>query len=296
MKALRVNLGSLIKTLVLLSFTALVTACGGNGAANNSSSTSSVNEETTALQNQLASLQSSLTVMQTQMEALKNQSAALQNQVTSLQGNILALQGANGAFVNELSIDETQLSRITTQLSKITLLGHQPGTAIAAIKRGNAAWIGSSGITQTISYGPCTDMGVLIGTGQIDSLAATTENFRQCTGYEYAAVVETGAIAKPFELWFDGANCTGNMFEAENDGGYNRQALQDGVVFVSPIDGVTELMVAANQQGTTTTLLSNFSYGACNSGATEIQVAYPVSPNDLSITGVPSAVPANYIL
>ena len=296
MKILNGNFESLIKILVLLFFIIFVGACNGGGTTNNSSSTSSVNDDVTALHSQLASLQSNITAMQTQIDNLKAQSAALQNQVTSVQGNvtasqadITALQAGNGAFANELSIDEAQLS-------KITLLGHQPGTAIAAIKRTNAAWIGSRNITQTISYGPCSDMGVLIGPGQIDSLTATTENFRQCTCYEYGAVVESGAIAKPLELWFDGANCTGNMFEAENDGGYNRQALQDGVVFISPIDGVTELMVAASQQGVITTLLSNFSYGGCNSGSTEIQIAYRVSPNDLSITGVPSAVPANYIL
>lgn len=194
---------------------------------------------------------------------------ALQNQVNKLQESIAALQATNSSLEAELSADETKLG-------KIALLGHQLGTST--------------------SYGPCSDMGVLLGSNQVDALTATIEDFRQCTGYEYGVVVENGTIAKPIELWFDGVNCTGNMFEAENDGGYNRQVLQNGVVFMSPVDGVTELMVSSGQTGSTTALQSNFSAGTCNSPANETQIAYSVSMNSLNITGVPSSVPADYIL
>lgn len=273
MSVFNINLESIVKIIVVSSFAISVSACGGSGTSSSSA----------------PQPDSGYATLQTQLVSLQNEVSALQNQVGSLQVTITALQASNSVLVNELNSDEIQLS-------KISLLGHQPSTSLLSIKGTSVIRSRVSGVTQTISYGPCTDMGVLIGTGQLDSLSTTTENFRQCTGYEYGAVVETGVITKPFELWFDGANCTGNMYEAGNDGGYNRQVLQDGVVFMSPIDGVTELMVAAGQQGTTTTLLSNFSSGSCNSGTIEIQTAYPVTPNELNITGVPSAVPANFIL
>ena len=204
----------------------------------------------------------------TTLTSLQTELTVLQNQVGKLQESVVALQTVNNALETELSSDEIKLK-------KISLLGHLPGT--------------------NSLYGPCNDMGVLVGSNQVDSLTATTEDFRQCTGYEYGVVVENGTIAKPFALWFDGINCTGNMFEAENDGGYNRQVLENGVVFISPIDNITELMVASNQVSQSTTLLSNFSGGVCST-ASEIQNSYLVIPNDVDLTGVPSAFPANFSL
>jgi len=224
------------------------------------------------------------------------QFSALQAAVSELQTEVAALKTGNAGLQTEYAASEARLTADETLLAKIALLGHQPGmNSVASWHAAGLEHHAPAG-TQSFSYGPCSDMGVLVGNNQADALTATVEEFRQCTGYEYGVVVDTGAIAKPLELWFDGLNCTGNMFEAEGDGVYNRQVLQSGVVFVSPIDGVTELMVVTGQAGQTTTLLSNFSGGSCNSGAQEVQTSYRVVPNDLNISGVPSAVPANFIL
>ncbi len=246
----------LMLTFLLLS----ISACGNNGdSGNNSVSTSTANQLTT-----------------------------LQNQLDKLQELVITLQTDNASLQNRLTTDEGAIN-------KIALVGHVPGTDAALEKHTSMLRQHPLGVTESISFGPCVDMGVLVG-AEPDSMTATTENFRQCTGYEYGVIVETGAIAKAVILWFDGPNCSGNMFEAENDGSYNRQALQEGVVFVSPIDGTTELMVTAGQQGESTVLQSNFSDGSCNSPATETQLAYHVTANELALTGIPPAVPTNFIL
>lgn len=260
MNMLGINFKSIAGFIFAFSL-GVIAACNGSGYADNSSGSGPTMAQFTALQNQVDALQKSDTQLQTDDKTLQAR----------------------------LTADEATLG-------KIALLGHQPDTNSDFTRRTNAISHEASAIAQAISYGPCNDMGVFMGVSQPDPLTATIEYFKQCTGYEYGAVVETGAIAKPVVLWFDGANCTGNMFEAEDDGGYNRQVLQNGVVFISPLDGTTELMVAAGQTGRSTVLLSNFTGGACNSGAMETQTSYHVTINNLSITGVPSVVPTNFIL
>lgn len=201
-----------------------------------------------------------------------------------------ALQASQAALQNNQKADEATISRIAA-------FGHAPGAAEDG--RNALNYDQHTRITlQAVTYGSCSDMGQLIGHSTPDTLNATVENFRQCVingaQYEYGAVVETGAIAQPFAIWFVGANCTGNMIEFEDDGGYNRQVLQDGVVFKSPIDA-SILMVNAGQGGQSMTAQSNFDGGSCNN-ATETHTGYAVSANDVSTTGVPSSVPANFIL
>lgn len=295
MKTSIISLKSIAKVLVISLIVSLIGACNGGENTNTDSSPQSSdpssppsNISLVAIQDQLKNLQNDIKTTQNQIADLRNQSTTLRSQLNDFQENIATLQTTDSSFAQELNLDEAKLR-------KITLLGHQPDIVTARTNRASRSFNVGLDTIQSISFGPCSDMGVFIGSGQMDSLTATVENFRQCTGYEYGAIVETGVIIKPFALWFDGANCTGNMFEAENDGGYNRQVLQNGVVFVSPIDGSTALMVEAGQSGKITTLLSNFSGGGCNSAAVEIQIAYRVTPNDLGITGVPPAVPANFI-
>lgn len=240
-----------------------IAACNGSGTNNSGTDTGSSSSPTSA------------------------QFTALQVQVNSLQSSVATLQAQNDELKATESADQSLIKRIA-------LLGHVPGASAYSTKqKGQDRTLA---ITESVSFGPCPDMGVHIGDSQSDPLYATVESFKQCTGYEYGAIVETGAITKSIVLWFDGSNCTGNMYEAENDGGYNRQVLQNGVVFTSPVDGTTELMVAGGQVGSVVTLQSNFSGGSCNTGVTEIQTSYIVTPNNVDVTGVPAAVPANFIL
>lgn len=220
-----------------------------------------------------------------QFDALQSHVNALSSTVSTLKSTVTALQSDNISLLATVTADHALLARVA-------VVGHAPSGATVAR---NSTMGANQIMSTTISYGPCADMGVHIGDGQPDALNTTVENFKQCTNYEYGAIVQTGAISQPFALWFDGLNCTGNMYEAENDGGYNRQVLQNGVVFNSPVDGTTELMVTGGQTGQTVTLLSNYSSHSCNNG-TESQTAYAVTPNNVNVSGVPVAVPANFVL
>lgn len=254
--------------LLMFSLGAIV-ACNGSSTASTTGTTGPTMAQFNALQAQVTGLSSTVTSLQSIVTTLQTDNATLQSDNTSLSATVTA--------------DHALLARIA-------VVGHAPNTAVV---RGNSPQTTHS-TQSTVSYGPCPDMGVHIGDGQPDPLNASVENFKQCTGVEYGAVVQTGAIAEPFALWFDGTNCTGNMYEAENDGGYNRQVLQNGVVFNSPVDGTTELFVAPGQTGQSVTLQSNYSGGHCNNGA-ETQISYSVILNDVNTSGVPAFVPSNFV-
>lgn len=164
--------------------------------------------------------------------------------------------------------------------------------------------IGKSGLVSmdagglVFNFGPCPDMGVLVGRGtQInnptgDPLSANIEAFHQCTGYDYNTVLGSGTIGTAPRLFWDGPNCTGNMLEWEAGGqGFNSQTLQDGVVFLSPVDG-TPLMVKSGQTAQMIMMQSVWvlSNPGCQSDI-EPQLMYFVTPNDVNVTGVPIALP-----
>lgn len=159
-------------------------------------------------------------------------------------------------------------------------------------------------VVNAVSFGPCANMGVLVGftnpnfSGTADPLTSTYQAFKQCTGYYYEAQVGNGSLSVANRLFWDGQNCTGNEYEWEAGGaGYNTQILQSGVVFLSPVDGTTELAVTAGQTPQPTLIQSVWvaSSPGCQADV-ETQLLYKVVPNDTSVTGVPESVGASYQL
>lgn len=190
------------------------------------------------------------------------------------------------------------VTAVKGSVSKLTLIGTVHGSARAtdAVNVAEGA--------SAVSFGPCADMGVLVGftpggnNNAADPLTATYQAFKQCTGYYYEATVGSGNIAIANRIFWDGPNCTGNMYEWEaGGGGYNTQILQGGVVFLSPVDGTTELMVASGQ--TPQPILIQSVWVTSNPGCQadiEVQLLYVVSSNKTSVTGVPNGVGANFQL
>lgn len=153
-----------------------------------------------------------------------------------------------------------------------------------------------------ISFGPCADMGVLVGRGNdssspsADPLSANLEAFQQCTGYSYNTMLGSGAVGTAPRIFFDGpcvnGEPTGNALEWEaGGGGYNTQTLENGVVFLSPVDGAA-LMVRAGQTAQPILIQSVWvlSNPGCQSDV-ETQLMYTVTSNDVSVTGVPTDLP-----
>lgn len=182
-------------------------------------------------------------------------------------------------------------------ISKLQLIGKVHGVASAErmMAIGQAALISPN-------FGPCTDMGVLVGftNGQgrpADALTATGQDFKQCTGYQYAVDIQTGTLASAERVFWDGPNCTGNMIVWQSAGsGYNTAALQGGVVFLSPVDG-TPLMVKSGQ--TPKPIMIQSAWISENPGCqsdVETQLMYQVSANDTSVSGIPDNGVGSYQL
>lgn len=142
-------------------------------------------------------------------------------------------------------------------------------------------------------FGPCTDMGILIGTTNADSSPADTlianfQAWRQCTGYVYETAVLDGSIKVGPRVFWDGPNCTGTMYEWEASGhSFNTQALKNGVVFKSPADNST-LMVEAGQTAQPIFMQSVMTSDdpECQADV-ETQLMYIVTQNDFHKSGVP---------
>lgn len=198
-----------------------------------------------------------------------------------------------------------QITSLQNQLKKVEQFGHAPGAPTTAHSYGvrTLAMLTEPVVTAATSFGPCADMGQHIAdnTSFGDPLGATVEYFKQCpingAQYVYGAVVETGAIATPPNniVWFVLPGCAGLPIIFENDGSYNRPSLQGGVVFVSPVDNITQLMVTAGQTGISMTSASAQQGTSCFPDP-ETHLGYNTMPNVLSTTGVPTSVPANFIL
>lgn len=215
--------------------------------------------------------------------------SALQQQVSAIPNEATAVQAL-----------KVQVSELQNKFKELTIVGKQSVAKINYESPDSVRMMGT--ITQaaaSISFGPCTNMGVLVGRGSETSLAtpdplsANLEAFQQCTGYSYNTLLGSGTIGTAPRIFWDGPNCTGNLLEWEAAGsGYNTQTLQNGVVFLSPVDG-TPLMVKAGQ--TPQPILIQSAWVLSNPGCqsdVEIQLMYFVTPNDVTITGIPTNVPA----
>lgn len=189
---------------------------------------------------------------------------------------------------------QTENAALKAGQSKLTLIGKVHGVASTELR------MQGEFRTEAVSapnFGPCADMGVLVGfTNQgsntaPDPLTANFQAFKQCTGYYYEAQVGTGNISIASRIFWDGPNCTGNMYEWEAGGaGYNTQTLESGVVFISPVDG-SELAVTAGQ--TAQPIMIQSAWVAANPGCqsdVETQLLYSVTANVTSVTGVPMTV------
>lgn len=222
---------------------------------------SSDDDSALATNQQLQQVVSSIPSEATSIEAMRAQINALQSQVSKF--NELALIGKPKT---SSSVDSVRMMGEFTQAS-----------------------------AAPISFGSCSDMGVLIGfinsNGQpADVLSAFGQAFRQCTGYQYETVLSTGAITVGPRIFWDGPNCTGNMLEWEaGGGGFNTPSLKNGVVFTNPADGTTVLMVKAGQTPQSIPFQSVWvsSNPGCQADV-ETQLMYQVTPNDVSVSGVPS--------
>lgn len=182
------------------------------------------------------------------------------------------------------------------QMKKLTLEGKVNGIVpvIHTDVVRAMAMQGEPTLRAAVSFGPCPDMGVKVGdTNAIQdpdagSLSAAYQAFKTCTGYLYEVSTVTGNIKAANRIFWDGPNCTGNLLEWEAGGaGYNTQTLKDGVVFLSPVDDSTQLMVTAGQTPVPTFIQSvmlDFNH-VCQSDI-ETQPMYQVTSYSLQTTGV----------
>lgn len=199
--------------------------------------------------------------------------------IAALRAEVVSLQADNAA--------------LKTGQAKLKIVGHVHG--IAAQTQGIG---GGNFLPDAVNFGPCPDMGVLIGfvsannASIADPLYAKYQAFKQCTGFSYETDVTTGTLAPASRLYWDGPNCTGGMWEWNASGSsYNDQSLSTGVVFLNPADMTTELMVEPGQtpqmvQAASVYIVSN---GDCEADS-DLQPMYKVTVNDTQITGVPGSV------
>lgn len=202
----------------------------------------------------------------------------------ALVAKIAALTQALAAATHEQAMQ-------AKSLSSLQLIGKVHVTASAE----RVMAIGRAAETPP-NFGPCTDMGVLIGRGGPDSsipLASALESFQTCTGYSYTISTLTGTIQGPPYAAWDGLNCTGNLFiitDVPGDG-FNPQVVNNGVVFTSPVDGLV-YMIPAGSVPQLTQIQSAMNLapggGSCGSPDVEMRMTVQAILNDVSITGVQS--------
>lgn len=177
------------------------------------------------------------------------------------------------------------------RFAKLQLVGQAHGVAsderVMAI--GQAAAVSPN-------FGPCTDMGTLIGRGGKDSnipLASALESFQTCTGYAYTVSALDGTIQGPPYAAWDQPNCQGNLLiitDIPGDG-FNPQVVNNGVVFTDPTSGQV-LMITAGTAPQSFQIQSAMNLGpgggVCGSPDIETRMVVTTKPNDVSITGVQS--------
>lgn len=174
-------------------------------------------------------------------------------------------------------------------ISKLQIIGKAHGIATAerTLAIGQAA-------AASPDFGPCTDMGVLVGRGVnvVNPLAATIESFQTCTGYSYTVSVLDGKIQPPFYVAWLEPNCQGDpVIETDIPGnGFNPQMYATGVVFSNPIDGTVHY-IPANSSPVSVQIQSAMNNGPGGGSCgvdVETRMVIVAPSNDPSVTGVPS--------
>lgn len=207
--------------------------------------------------------------------------SALQQQISAIPNEATAIQAMRA-----------QIDSLQSRLNNLQLIGklktNSNNTSPDAFRT-----MGEFSQAIPINFGPCSNLGVLIGRGSPsvgqDPLSSNFEAFQQCTGYEYTIDTSTDNVAVAPRIFWDGPNCTGNIYEWNSGGGaYNNQVLENGVVFLSPVDG-QEYMIKAGQ--TPQQIQFQSVWVSVNPGCQsdiETHLLYSASINDVSITGIPN--------
>ncbi len=192
-----------------------------------------------------------------------------------------------------------QLATDEATIARMAAFGHAPGHSTVDGRSPMSVGAHPGVTTAAITFGPCPDMGEHVGDSQPDPAAAPVSYFKEClingAQYIYGAVNGTGAIKAADKIWFTDTSCGaggGSPIEIDDGEMYNSLALRQGIVFASPVDG-SEVMVTAGQGGSTVTAHSDYS-GVCTTEDTTAP-GYAVTPNDVNVTGVPAAVPSDFI-
>lgn len=227
---------------------------------------------------------------------------------------LFALVACNGSTTQQVPYsDPTLVAKVDALTLALAAATHEDAQKFSSLKIiGQAHGVASAERTMAIgqavspNFGPCTDMGTLIGFVATDSaaasdpLSATYEAFKTCMGYTYEAQVGPGTIRSAPRIFFGTPNCdpNGPMYEWEAAGAaYNTQTLQGGVVFLSPVDDSTQLMVAAGQTPQSVqfqTVMLDADH-VCQPDM-ETQLVYSVSAYQLQTTGVASKSVGSFTL
>lgn len=183
-------------------------------------------------------------------------------------------------------------------IQRMAAFGHSAASPLtASAARREASFNPHGGIvTDTITFGPCPDMGEHVGDAAPSPVSSATAYFKQCpingAQYFYGAISGLGTIRVADKIWFTSSDCSTGAIEIDDGEMYNTMALTSGVVFRSPFDN-SLVMVAAGQAGDTVTARSDFG-GVCTTEDTTAP-GYAVTANDVSVTGVPETVPVKFI-
>jgi hypothetical protein len=234
----------------------------------------------------------------------------LKAQVTSDTAKIATANATLRADKVLIKTAEAKIAADEEIIARMSSFGHSPDapTALtAAIQRATArvaaATLDGSLPHETFlaaldtGFGPCSDMGEHVGDAPPGPVSGAITYFKQCPinghQYFYGAISGTGNIASAKHVWFTSTDCTGDRYQIDDGEMYNTMALTSGIVFRAPDDGSLDMVEAGQTANTTITMHSDYT-GSCTTEDT-MAPAYLMSANDISITGVPESVPANFI-
>lgn len=174
----------------------------------------------------------------------------------------------------------------------LQLIGHSQG--VADVNTREILLPGEKPPLRAVDFGPCTDMGVLEGdTSQPGNgtLGAEYQSFKNCLGIHAEYSVATGVLKTANRVYFTSSDCSGLPVVWQAGGqGYNSQILNDGVVFISPVDG-KDYLVPPLQSPQITQVGSVYVVvqGVCETDG-DLQPMWTTVPNDTSKSGVPTSV------
>ena len=221
-------------------------------------------------------------------------------------GTILFLSACNGSTTTNVPYSDPALVAKVDSLTKaLAAATHESAQKFSKLQLvGQAHGIASAERTMAIgqaavvspNFGPCTDMGVLIGrSGGSNAMTGNIQSFQTCVGYEYSVDSNTGDIAPLQSMEWDGPNCTGNVYATFTD--LPLQTIASGAVFTVQTTGAV-MMVVPGTQVVHPVIVSAEGGGACqNLSSTGTDIVYPVQANDTSVTGVPnSEIPVPYTI